>query len=105
MHTFEVSCNIPPSVYRYLHDNLPNLVNVSQCVERTNYYSAKGVTQIELRIHEYFKYGVRLQKYFLILRCNPSIIMGDGKVFLLDMEKYTSAEVLAKLQKRISLIS
>jgi hypothetical protein len=105
MHTFEVSCNIPPSVYRYLHDNLPNLVNVSQCVERTNYYSAKGITQIELRIHEYFKYGVQLQKYFLVLRCNPSIIMGDGKVFLLDMEKYTSAEVLAKLQKRIHEIN
>lgn len=105
MHTFEVSCNIPPSVYCYLHDNLPNLVNVSQYVERTNYYSAKGITQIELRIHEYFKYGVRLQKYFLILRCNPSIIMGDGKVFLLDMEKYTSAEVLAKLQKRIHEIN
>lgn len=54
-----------------------------------------------LRIHEYFKYGTQLQKYFLVLRCNPSIIMGDGKVFLLDMEKYTSSEVLAKLQKRI----
>lgn len=101
MHTFEVSCNIPPSVYRYLHDNLPCLVSVSQYVERTNYFSAKGVMQIELRIHEYFKYGTQLQKYFLVLRCNPSIIMGDGKVFLLDMEKYTSSEVLAKLQKRI----
>ena len=101
MHTFEVSCNIPPSTYRYLHENLPSLARVSQYVERTNFYAAKGVTQIELRTHEYIKYGVQLQRYYLVLRCNPSVVMGNGKIFLLDMGKYTSAEILERLQKRI----
>lgn len=101
MHTFELSCNISPVSYCYLHDNLPGLIKVSNYVERTNYYSAKGIMQIELRIFEYAKNCVMMKKYYLVLRCNPSIIMGDSKVFLLDMEKYTFAEIQERLMKRI----
>lgn len=101
MHTFEISCNIPSVSYCYLHDNLPSLTRVSQYVERTNYYSAKGIMQIELRTFEYAKYGVMMKQYYVVLRCNPSIIMGNSKVFLLDMEKYTPAEILERLMKRI----
>lgn len=101
MHTFELSCRIFSSTYNYLHQNLPSLSRVSRYVERTNYYSAKGITQIELRTFEYIKFGIPMKAYYLVLRCNPSIIMGDNSVFLLDMEKYTSSEILERLQKRL----
>lgn len=101
MHTFETSCRISSSAYQYLHDNLPSLTKASKRVERTNYYSAKGIMQIELRTFEYPKYGVMLHKYYLVIRCNPSIIMGDSKIFLVELEKYTSDEILERLMKRI----
>ncbi|MBQ6886063.1 MAG: hypothetical protein IJN54_00915 [Lachnospiraceae bacterium] len=101
MHTFELSCKISPVSYQYLHDNLPHLVKVSNYVERTNYYSAKGVMQIELRTYEYAKYGMMMKRYYLVLRCNPSIIMGKSKILLVDLEEYSSTEILEKLMKRI----
>lgn len=101
MHTFEISCNISSVSYCYLHDNFPSLTRVSQYVERTNYYSAKGIMQIELRTFEYAKNGVMMKQYYVVLRCNLSIIMGDSKVFLPDRENYTSAEILEQLLKRI----
>lgn len=101
MHTFELSCNISPVSYQYLHDNLPLLKKVSDFVERTNYYSAKGIMQIELRTFEYAKYGVMIKRYYLVLRCNPSIVVGDSKILLVDLEKYSPAEILEKLMKRI----
>ena len=39
------------------------------------------------------KYGVVMEGYYVVLRCNPSIIMGDSKVFLVD--------ILDRLLKRI----
>lgn len=101
MHTFEISCYIFSAAYGYLHDNLPSLTRVSRHVERTNYYSAKGIMQIELRTFEYAKHGVMMKQCYLVLRCNPSIMMGDSKVFLLDMDKYAPAEILERLLKRI----
>ena len=101
MHTFEISCNISPVSYQYLHDNLPLLKQVSDYVERTNYYSAKGIMQIELRTYEYAKYGVMMKRYYLVLRCNPSIVVGDSKILLVDLEKYSPTEILERLMKRI----
>lgn len=101
MHTFELSCKISPVSYQYLHDNLPLLKKVSDYVVRTNYYSAKGIMQIELKIYEYAKYGVMMKRYYLVLRCNPSIVVGDSKILLVDLEKYSPAEILDKLMKRI----
>ena len=101
MHTFEVNCNICTTAYRYLHENLPSLVQVSEFVERTNFYSGKGIVQIELRRYEYAKYGVMVQRYYLVLRCNASIIMGDSRVFLVDLERYTAAQIMERLQKRL----
>lgn len=101
MHTFEVNCNICTATYCYLHENLPSLVQVSEFVERTNFYSGKGIMQAELRRYEYAKYGVMIQRYYLVLRCNASIIMGDSKVFLVDLKKYTVAQILERLQKRL----
>ena len=57
MHTFEVNCNVCAAAYHYLHEHLPSLVQVSEFVERTNFYSGKGIMQIELRRYEYAKYG------------------------------------------------
>ena len=101
MHTFEISCNISPVSYQYLHDNLPLLKKVSDYVERTNYYSAKGIMQIELKTYEYAKHGVMMKRYYLVLRCNPSIVVGDSKILLVDLEKYSPAEILERLMKRI----
>lgn len=101
MHTFEISCNISPVSYQYLHDNLPLLIKVSDYVERTNYYVQKGIMQIELRTYEYAKHGVMKKEYYLVLRCNPSIILGESKILLVDLEKYSPAEILEKLMKRI----
>lgn len=101
MHTFETICRIDGMQYRYLHDNLPSLARVSQYVERSNYYSAKGVTQIELKTYEYPDSGILRHRYYLVLRCNPSVIMGDSKTLLVDLEKYSASEILKRLQKRL----
>lgn len=101
MHTFEIICWLPKKQYQYLHENLPSLQQVTPYVERTNYYMAKGITQIELITYEYPKNGMMLQHHYLVLRCNPSIIMGDSKIKLVDLEKYTSSEILNRLQKRL----
>ena len=76
-------------------------LKVSDYVERTNYYSAKGIMQIELKTYEYAKRGVMMKRYYLVLRCNPSIIVGDSKILLIDLEKYSSNEILERLMKRI----
>lgn len=101
MHTFETICRISGMQYRYLHDNLPSLASVSQYVERTNYYSGKGVTQIELKTYEFPDGGIMRHEYYLVLRCNPSIIMGDSKTLLVDLDKYSASEILKRLQQRL----
>ena len=101
MHTFEVISRIDGMQYRYLHDNLPSLASVSQYTERTNYYSGKGVTQIELKTYEYPDSGIMRHNHYLVLRCNPSIIMGDSKTLLVDLERYSVGEILKRLQKRL----
>lgn len=58
--------------------------------------------QIELRTYQYAKYGVMMEQHYLVLRCNPTILVGEKtKVFLVDLEKYPSDEILQKLQKRL----
>lgn len=101
MHTFEVICRIKGNQYRYLHDHLPNLTQVNKYVERTNNYSAKGITQIELKTYEYPDSGIMRHEHYLAFRCNPSVIMGDSKVLLIDLEKYYPADILKQLQKRL----
>ena len=101
MHTFETICRISGMQYRYLHDNLPSLTRVSQYVERTNYYSEKGIAQIELKTYEYPDSGIMRHRYYLVLRCNLSVIMGDSKTLLVDLEKYSASEILKRLQKRL----
>ena len=101
MHTFELICNISPVAYEYLHNNLPSLTRVSNRVERTNFYAKKGIMQIELKTFEYPKLGLMMNKYYVVLRCNPSIIMGDSKTLLVDLEKYTADEIVKRLLKRI----
>ena len=64
-------------------------------------YSAKGITQIELKTYEYPDSGIMRHNYYLALRCNPSIIMGDSKTLLVDLEKYSTSEILKRLQKRL----
>lgn len=101
MHTFELICRIKSSQYRYLHNHLPSLVRISKYVERTNFYSAKGITQIELKTYEYPDSNIIRHEYYLAFRCNPSVIMGDSKIFLIDLEKYYPADILEELQKRL----
>lgn len=101
MHTFETICRIDGMQYRYLRDNLPRLTRVGKYTERSNYYSAKGITQIELKTYEYPDSGIMRHEYYLVLRCNPSIIMGDSKILLVDLEKYSSTDIIKRLQKRL----
>ncbi len=101
MHTFELSCYISSSAYQYLHDNLPSLDRVGKYTERTNYYSAKGITQIELKIYEYPFEGVMMSRHYVFLRCNPSIIMGDSEILAIDLHKYSIQEIIDRLMKRI----
>lgn len=99
-HTLQSINNISKSAYQYLHENLPKLKVVSPYVERTNYYSAKGVTQIELITYEFSVNDKKARKYYLSLRYNPSVIMGESKVFVLDSNKYSSSEIIERIQKR-----
>lgn len=101
VHTLQSISNLSRSEYQYLHNNLPMLKTVSPFVERTNYYSAKGITQIELRRCEFFYGGMMRNKFYLVLRYNPSVVMGESKVFLLDSDKYTSSEIIERIQKRL----
>lgn len=97
-HTLQTINNLPPFDYKYLHENLPSLKRVNEFIERTNYYSAKGIMQIELRT---YCYNSGRKKYYLVLRYNPSIIMGDSKVFVVDSSKYTVDEILERIRKRL----
>lgn len=101
MHTFEMICNISSYDYEYLKDNLPSLIRVSNFVERTNFYSAKGYSQIELKTNTFNYQGRMISKYYLGLRCNPSVIMGENNIFVLDMDKYTSNEIISRILKRL----
>lgn len=105
MHTFELICQLPDYAYQYLHDHLPSLSKASQYVERTNFYTKKGITQIELRTYSYKNANLLYHEYFLILRCNLSIIMKGSKTLLLDIKKFTSDQLLAGIQKRICEIN
>ena len=69
--------------------------------DKKNFVIYKGIMQIELRTYKYVKYGVIMERYYVVLRCNPSIIMGDSKVFLVDLTRYTPADILDRLLKRI----
>ena len=69
--------------------------------DKKNFVIYKGIMQIELRTYKYVKYGVVMERYYVVLRCNPSIIMGDSKVFLVDLTRYTPADILDRLLKRI----
>ena len=69
--------------------------------DKKNFVIYKGIMQIELRTYKYVKYGVVMERYYVVLRCNPSIIMGDSKVFLVDLTRYTLADILDRLLKRI----
>ena len=66
MHTFETICRIDGMQYRYLRDNLPRLTRVGKYTERSNYYSAKGITQIELKTYEYPDSGIMRHEYYLV---------------------------------------
>lgn len=101
MHTFEIICNLSAYDYEYLKDNLPILKKVTDYVERTNFYSAKGITQIELRTNTFEYLGRIINKYYLVLRCNPSVIMRESKVFALNMDNHTSDEIINQIQKRL----
>ena len=69
--------------------------------DKKNFVIYKGIMQIELRTYKYVKYGVVMERYYVVLRCNPSIIMGDSKVFLVDLTRYAPADILDRLLKRI----
>lgn len=102
MHTFEIECSISCSMFQQLM-KLPCLIKVSNRVYRTNYYMKKGITQIELRIYRYISKatGDTIEQYYLLLRCNTGIIMGENPVLALDMNKYTKDEIIERLRKRI----
>lgn len=103
MHTVEVICNLNQKSYSYLEENLPALSTPVEYIKRTNFYSQKGIEQIELLTHVWTEKETQVicKSYYLVLRCNPSIIMGDSKVLLLDMNKYTADEVIHGLFKRL----
>ena len=63
----------------------------------------KGITQIEIRIYRYTSKttGDTIEQYYLLLRCNAGMIMGESSVLALDMNKYTKDEIIERLQKRI----
>lgn len=99
MHTFEITFPIDYSMFLQLM-KLPSIKKASSRVYRTNYYSKKGITQIELRIYQYVpkNSGIMLEKYYLVLRCNAGVIMGENPILALDMNKYTKEEIVSKLQ-------
>lgn len=101
MHTFELICRISDEQYTYLHTNLPDTKTAGKHVEKTNYYVKKGITQIELRTFVYKEQGKECKKYYIVLRCNPSVIMGESKISLIDLNKYSADEILNRLLKRL----
>lgn len=102
MHTFELSCSITDTAYSYLAENLSSLSQPSKHIKRTNYYSKKGIDQIELRKFRKETNGMVLwESYYLVIRCNPSIILGESKVFLLDLDNYTVDILINGIKKRL----
>lgn len=111
MHSFEVKIPIPESVYKELL-GIPRMEQVSNRVYRSNYYSKKGIKQIELRQYvyyrEYSEQGKRFKQvfitYYLIFRCNANQLVGGDPLFVIDTKKYMKQDLLSALQKRISEI-
>lgn len=101
VHTMEIIILILHSSYEYLHNHLPSLKKINDYVERSNYYSAKGITQIELIKYSYQTDKEPVQKYYMKLRYNPAVIMGESSVFVLDANKYSTSEIISCIQKRL----
>ena len=59
--------------------------------------------KIELRVYKYIskKTGKKIESYYLLLRCNAGMIMGENPTLALDLTKYTKEEIIERLQKRI----
>lgn len=102
MHTFEITFQIDYFMFQQLM-KLPSIIKVSSRVYRTNYYSKKGITQIALRIYQCVPKNSEtvIEKYYLVLRCNAGVIMGENPILALDMNKYTKEEIVQKLQNRM----
>lgn len=102
MHTFEITFQIDYSMFLQLM-KLPSIKKASNRVYRTNCYLKKGITQIELRIYQYVpkNSGIMFEKYYLVLRCNAGVIMGENPILALDMNKYTKEEIVQKLQNKM----
>lgn len=108
MHSFEVKILIPEDYYNELL-KIPMMKRVSSRVCRSNYYSKKGIKQIELRTFSYYRevFGngkinkVEVIIYYLVFRCNANQIVGGNPLFALDMKKYDKQDILDSLSKRI----
>lgn len=98
-HTFEVQIQVNKSTYSYLINNLPMISKLTNNTSRTNYYSKKGITQIELIT--YISNTNNYIAYYLKLRCNTAIIMGDNDILLLNDNKYTVNEIIQGFYKRL----
>ncbi len=101
-HTFEVQVCLNYSTYQYLLENLPSLTKVGKKY-RTNYYSKKGITQIELI--KYVANDNSFTSFYLKLRCNLSLIMGESDILLLDENKYSVDQILKQFRKRLHEIN
>jgi hypothetical protein len=77
------------------------LKKVSDFIERSNYYSAKGITQVELVTYMFRNNGTEFYEYYLKIRCNLSVIMNESRVFILDDGKYSTQEIMDGIRKRL----
>lgn len=101
MHTFDLTCSINESMFRRLL-NIPGMKQVSEKACKTFYYSSKGFNEITLYVYRFKdkSCGSMVERYYLFLRCNISVIMGESKTFALNLDGYTLSGLVNGIQKR-----
>ncbi len=102
MHTFCISCAISKAMFQKLM-GIPCMEKVTPRIYKTVYYTAKGFTEIALKIYSYKDKatGEMIEKHYLVLRCNLGTIMGESSILALDLGDYTLDRLIAGIQKRI----
>lgn len=102
MHTFDLTCSISESMFRRLL-NIPGMKQVSEKACKTFYYSSKGFNEITLYVYRFKdkSCGSMVERYYLFLRCNLSVIMGESKTFALNLDGYTLSGLVNGIQKRL----
>lgn len=96
IHTIELQLQIDFLMYKQLSNEIPKMRQIHYGKAVSTCYTDKGIRQIELK-----RVDKGSLRYYIILRLNMNIIMGNNAVFVLDLKYYTEEQIIFNLQQRL----